>query len=162
MSRNPEPGQKVSKKLQKRLIELISEEDCGGKKCSNAEFAKRTGVNKSVISNIANYGIIPSVRSLIKIADYLNVSLDYLLARSDDPTFERTDNPATFQERMSLLIEERKVKIADITNKGTFSRNSIHVWIKRNNLPSLEYAGQLAEYFEVSLDFLLGRTDYRN
>lgn len=34
---------------------------------------------------------------------------------------------------------------------------------KRNGtIPSLDYLKCLAEYFNVSIDYLLGRTDYKN
>ena len=35
-----------------RVSDFIEDEDNNGEKCSNSEFAKRVGVNKSVISNI--------------------------------------------------------------------------------------------------------------
>lgn len=163
MSRNPTDFSNISFKLQKRLIELINDEDyINNKKCSNSEFAKRVGVNKSVISNIVNYGIIPSVKSLIKIADYLNVSLKYLLGETDKNEFIKSDNPTTFHFRLKELIDEKNYKISQITNANSFARNSIHVWLKRKNLPSLEYLNSLANTFNVTADYLLGRTDFKN
>lgn len=162
MSKNPEDSINVSAAFQQRVIDLIADEDCKGGKCSNSEFAERVGLSKNVISNITNYGIVPSVRSLIKIADYLKVSIDYLLGETDDRSFEMATDPDTFHNRLIHLQRENGLKIADITNSGSYSRNSIHVWLKRNNLPSLEYLKQIADFFNVSADYLLGRTDYKN
>lgn len=156
MSKNPDESINVSEKFKKRIIELITEEDC-----TNAQFAERVGISKIIISNITNYAIIPSVKSLIKIADYLNVSLEYILCKSDDNTFIKSENPSTFQVRLLQLKEEYGLKFADISNQLSFSRNSMHVWLKRENLPTLDYLFQLADYFEVTPDYLLGRTDYR-
>ena len=164
MSRTSESGEKFSPQLQKRLIEFIKDEDYAenGKPCNNEEFAKRVGVSKEVISKIVNYGIIPSVKSLIKIADYLNSSMEFLLGKTTDEKFEKSDTPSTFHKRLIQLKEERKLKFADIAKKCTFSRNSLQLWLKRENLPSLDYLIELANVFEVSIDYLLGRTDYRN
>ena len=71
---------RISMDFQHRLIELISDQEC-----SNSDFAKLVGVSKDVISRAVLYGIIPSVRSLIKIADFLNISLEFLLAETDNP-----------------------------------------------------------------------------
>ena len=168
MSKAPEDSVKVSAEFQRRIIEIIADEEIEGsdegKKCSNAEFAARVGVSKTVISNIATYGILPSTASLVKIADYTNKSLEFILAKTDDKDFEKSANPTTFHMRLLELIREKGIRIADITNNPniTFSRNSIHVWLKRKNLPAIEYVFQLARYFNVSPDYLLGRTDYRH
>lgn len=164
MSRIPDGCPKISVELQERLISFINDEDCdeNGKICTNSEFAKRAGVNKNVISKVVNYGIIPSVNSLIKIADYLNISLKYLLCKTDSTDFIKSTSSVTFHERLLQLKEENDLNYADITNKTSFARNSIHVWIKRKNLPTLDYLFQLADFFGVSVDYLLGRTDYRN
>lgn len=42
-----------------------------------------------------------------------------------------------------------------------FAKNSIYEWIRTNSLPSLDYLKELAEHFDVSIDYLLGRTDYK-
>jgi len=164
MSRIPENCPKTSTELQIRLIQFIKDEDYDekGEPCSNEEFAKRVGVSNNVISKITNYGIIPTVKSLIKIANYLNISLEYLIGRTNNTNFVKSENPTAFHNRVIELKEENKFTFADITNKCTFSRNSIHVWIKRNNLPSLDFAIELASVFNVSIDYLLGRTDYRD
>ena len=164
MSRMSESSEKFSPRLQKRLIEFIKDEDYteNGKPCNNEEFAKRAGVSRDVISKIVNYSIIPSVKSLVTIADYLNTSLEYLLGRTADETYEPSENPSTFHKRLIELKEESKLKFADIAKKCSFSGNSPQVWLKRENLPSLDYLIELANVFNVTLDYLLGRTDYRN
>ena len=46
------------------------------------------GVNKGTISNLENGVKSPSLDMLIELAEYFNVSIDYLIGRSDDPQFE--------------------------------------------------------------------------
>ncbi len=160
MSNIPTDYKNISSKLKNRFKEIV-EDTFENNKLSNADIASKISVDKSVISNLVNYEIIPSVQSLIKIADYFNISLDYLLGTTDNSDFIKSAKPSTFGKRVLELKEERKDKFADITNKCSFSRNSIHVWIKRNNVPSLYYLIELSNYFDVTPDYLLGRTDYR-
>lgn len=158
MARIPEEYKnKTSYKFQKRLLYCISELDC-----NKNDFAKLAGVNKDVITRAAVYGIIPTVRSLTKIADYLNISISYLLGESDDETFFKSDSPTTFHLRLKQLSEENNTKFSSISNKMPFAKNSIYEWMRTGALPSLEYLFALAKYFNVSPDYLLGRTDDRN
>ena len=163
MSKVPEESINISPAFQKRMIQLISEAETESGHCSNAEFAARVGISPNTISKITSYGIIPSTKSIVKIADYLQVSIPYLLAKTDDNSFDPALQPVTFQERLRLLIRENEMRIANVTNNpnATFSRNSIHLWLKRNNLPAIDFIFQLATIFNVSPDYLLGRSDDR-
>ena len=51
------------------------------KKLSQVELAERLGVTKQSVSNWENDNIQPSVEMLVKIADALCVSTDFLLGR---------------------------------------------------------------------------------
>lgn len=118
-----------------------------------------TGNTYVGITRASVYGIIPTVRSLIKIADYLNVSIPYLLGESDEENFFKSDPPTTFHARLKQLTEENNTKFSSISNKMPFAKNSIYEWMRTGALPSLEYLYALANYFHVSVDYLLGRTD---
>lgn len=64
MSRTPDDCEKrISPDFRKRLLDLIFDQEC-----TKAEFAQLVGVNKEVITRATVYSIVPSVKSLIKIA----------------------------------------------------------------------------------------------
>ncbi|WP_050696682.1 helix-turn-helix domain-containing protein [Anaeromassilibacillus senegalensis] len=52
---------------------------------NQVELAKKIGVKKQSISNWENDNILPSIEMLVKIADYFQVSTDYLLGREALP-----------------------------------------------------------------------------
>ncbi|MCL2696594.1 MAG: helix-turn-helix domain-containing protein [Oscillospiraceae bacterium] len=52
---------------------------------SSYKFTKDTGIDNGLISKWKNGIQLPSAVSLIKIADYFEVSVDYLLGRTDNP-----------------------------------------------------------------------------
>lgn len=55
------------------------------------------------------------------------------------------------------LLNERGInqyKLSELTN---IPLQTIYNWTKRNSLPNAEYLIKLADYFQVSTDYLLGR-----
>ena len=60
-------------------------------------------------------------------------------------------------ERVKLLADKQKISIVELEERLGFSRNSLYAW-KRNN-PSSDKLQKVADYFNVSTDYLLGRTD---
>jgi len=50
---------------------------------SRKELSKRTGISTSMIESIEIGRREPVIKTLIALADYFNVSIDYLLGRSD-------------------------------------------------------------------------------
>ena len=55
-------------------------------------LAQKLGISSGVISKWKNENTLPNGENLVKIADYLDVSVDYLLGRTDDPHFGQQKN----------------------------------------------------------------------
>lgn len=53
------------------------------------EVAKSTGISQGLMSEYKNGIKMPTIINLTKIADYLEVSTDYLLGRTDKPEINR-------------------------------------------------------------------------
>ena len=49
-------------------------------------LSKELGISKAAISQFENEANYPHCNTLCALADYFDVSLDYLVGRSDDPT----------------------------------------------------------------------------
>ncbi|OFL87280.1 helix-turn-helix domain-containing protein [Enterococcus sp. HMSC072H05] len=62
--------------------------------------------------------------------------------------------------RVKELANERNMTIAELERKLDFGQGSISKWNKQS--PSSERLQKVADYFDVSTDYLLGRTDKRN
>ena len=63
----------------------------------------------------------------------------------------------TVFDRVKKLCEEQKITIVELEEKVGFGRNSMYSWKK--NKPSTDKLEKVASYFDVSTDYLLGRTD---
>lgn len=60
-------------------------------------------------------------------------------------------------ERIKLLAENRHMTLKQLAIELGFGENSIYRWNK--NKPSLTNVEKVADYFNVSSDYLLGRSD---
>lgn len=142
----------VSIEFQKRIISLIS--DLGVKK---SELPNEIGVDYRSLSNAINYGIIPKPRILIRIADYFNVSIGYLLGQSNQEYFLKSEECSDFKNRFKLLCKDRNLTYYKVSIDCHFDKSYISRWLNKNYLPSLELLEILSDYFNVSIDYLLGR-----
>lgn len=147
----------ISTDFQKRFIFLIEEHELKKK-----DLPKLIGISRDVINRALIYAIVPSLQSLIKIADYFSVPILYLVAETDDDYFDKAKVPISFHERLDALVKEKNTKYSIIAHSMTFPENYFYDWKRTKTLPSLEYLKEIAQYFKVSPDYLLGRTDDRN
>lgn len=146
----------ISNKFQVRLTDLI--EDC---EVNKSALSNLIGIDYRSLSNALNYGIVPTPRILMRIADYFNVSIKYLLGASDDEYFSKAKIKSDFKTRFELLCTEKKVTHYKVSKDLHFDNSYITRWFKKNYLPSLELLETICDYFKVSIDYLLGRTDDR-
>lgn len=86
---------------------------------TGGELGEKMGVSKVTVSAWENGTNYPNQETLNKIADYFNVSLDYLMGRTDEKRPHKLigDNfVATFSGLSSELTEEQKKYMVDIAN----------------------------------------------
>lgn len=77
-------------------------------KLSQVKMAELLGVKQSSINRYEQGQSAPSLETLVKYADYFDVSLDYLLARTDNPQgklYEHRPKIAPGSEEMKQFIE---------------------------------------------------------
>lgn len=64
-----------------------------------------------------------------------------------------------FKERLALLMNKRSVSQQNLASVLGIARQSISQYLEGNTLPNAEKICAMADYFGVSTDYLLGRTD---
>lgn len=147
----------ISNNFKNRLSQLVAESDF-----FKSDIAKDIGVGSSSFFHAVNYGILPSTRTLVKIADYFAVSIAYLLGETDVNEFIPATAPVTFYERFSELCKDKSVTHYKVGNDCGFDKSIISRWAYKGYLPVLEIVDILCSYFNVSADYLLGRTDFKH
>ena len=83
------------------------------RKISQVELAKALGVTKQSVSNWENDNIQPSIDMLVKIADVLHVSTDYLLGREERRVIDVTGLPENSIQHIQFIIDDIKKACSD-------------------------------------------------
>lgn len=62
------------------------------KKCSVGALLSDCGLSKNTLSSMRSGGFLPRIETIVRIADYLDCSVDYLLGRTDVPEVNRGES----------------------------------------------------------------------
>lgn len=73
---------------------------------SQVDLGKRLNVSKQSISNWENDNIMPSVETLVQMADFFSVSTDYLLGRTDKQYLDVSGLTQTQITHLQMLAED--------------------------------------------------------
>lgn len=147
----------ISESFKVRLKGLVDDYEI-----KRVEIAAKSGVDNHTLSNAFVYGIIPSSGSLVKLADFFNVSINYLLGRSDENDFIKSERNESFYDRFEKLCLDKGVSHYRVSMACGFDKSNISRWFSKKYLPEPDMLDAICEFFGVSVDYLLGRTDYRN
>lgn len=73
---------------------------------NQVEFAKAMGVSKQCVSNWENDNVMPSIEMLVKIADYFNVTIDYVLGRNEKTYLDVSELTDEQISHISLIVSD--------------------------------------------------------
>lgn len=65
-----------------------------------------------------------------------------------------------FGERLRILRQSKHLTVEQLGKEFNVSKQTVSRWELGDRLPPLDVATALADYFDVSLDYLAGRADY--
>ena len=147
----------ISLSFQKRFKDILDDSEY-----KRTEIVKLIPISQSTLSNALTYGIIPSTKTLLKIADFFDISINYLLGKTDVEGFDKSSSTASFLSRFESLCSEKEVTHYKVASDCLFDKSNISRWISKGFIPELEILELLCDYFNVSIDYILGRTDYKD
>ncbi len=92
---------------------------CKNKGVSPSRAAEACGINRSNVSNWKNNGYTPRGDALQRIADYFNISTDYLLGNDQKEKPAEIDEPTDVQYRIisrnaKKMTPEQRQKLIDM------------------------------------------------
>ena len=65
----------------------------------------------------------------------------------------------TFSERLKCLRTQNNQTMVDIANALNINKTSVFTWESTKTIPTADKLLELANHFDVSIDYLIGRTD---
>ena len=97
----------------------------------------------------------PSLNTLIKIVNYLEISMDYLFELSDENNYSPYNFDAnTFYNNLMELTSRAKISGRKFCNDLHYSRDNILRW-KNGTHPSIQTLIEIAKYFNCTIDDLI-------
>lgn len=120
---------------------------------SQQDFANLINMSQPGYGKLENGQREPNLETLTTISNLLNVSLDYLI-KGDD-----SEAKMTFGKRMSCLRNKIDLTQLELANKVEMSIYTIKSLETDRVNPSIDTFIKLADLFNVTADYLLGRTD---
>ncbi len=134
-------------------------------KLSQREVGSKVGFPTTTYAYYERGDNIPSTLKLFYIAEFYHCSIDYLLGRINDSMIEepiQTEEPQEIEPtpnnciRIKELRKKNKLKQVDIANLLNMGTPSYYKCEKLINDISLINCNKLANYYNVSIDYLLG------
>ena len=144
-------------KISKRFVDLKNETQL-----KPSEIAKQTGLSASVISRIINCERMPSYETLIILADFFNCSVDYLVGKKEDLNEITFKKCPPFNEQLEFLLKYFNRTKYRFEKETGISEETINRWCKGKYKPTVDNILTIANTYNCSVDFILGRTDYEN
>lgn len=144
----------------KRLKELRQE-----KNLRQEDLGKLFNATKSAVSMWENGKREPDRETFLALADFFGVTVDYLMGRDGLPENSSTGTTSDveclpfpqFPSKLKDLRKGCKLTQEAIAETLGVSQASITSWENGKRMPDIEMLVKLADYFNVSTDYLLGR-----
>lgn len=117
--------------------------------------------SKATISQFEHNKRIPDLDRLINIADYFQVSLDYLCCNKSNDNV-RCTNPGT---RIKRLIKKNGLSQKEFVDKFnekygySDSEATVSQYVNNKRTPEIDKMVKIANFFNVTLDYIMCRTD---
>ena len=134
--------------------------------CKEKDIAVNTlirecNLSKSLIYDLEKRNTSPSVRTLTKIADYFDCSLDYLTGRCKNQNAHRSQEDRDLQNgqianRIKLLCKKHNVTAKAMLEEIGLNKNFMYD-LSKGKSPTVKNLTKIADYFDCSLDYLTGR-----
>jgi transcriptional regulator with XRE-family HTH domain len=142
----------ILSKFAENLSALMQEHNINAPK-----LGKILNINRSNITRYLRGERLPSYRLFIAIIEYFNVSADVLLGRIDYCETQAFQPTKPFGGILQNTLKEARVTQTQLQKDLHLSSATTYTWLTNQRIPSVEHLDELADYLEVSVDYLLGR-----
>lgn len=135
-----------------RLKELMYEQGI----TTDQSLSQHLGISDETVRLWKNGRRYISLSQLIKLADYLNCSIDYLTGRSETILDFTPNKCHFFYDRLRFVMSEKKVSRYELVKNTRIYDSYFSNWKKGADIHILTLV-LLADYLDCSIDYLIGR-----
>lgn len=146
----------ITKAFSERINELIDETGL-----SLENLSRAAGVSVFTLFHLKaqNNPKLPSTKVLLKLADYFQCSLAFMLGQEEYNSLSapKTELPK-FSVRLKELLEAKELKFF-LMKKSSLQKDfpSLYNWLSGKYIPNVYNLMRLSALLDCSVDYLLGR-----
>ena len=139
-------------KFPERLSELLFEAQI-----NPPSLAEAVGCTRATINRYLN-GNLPTAAMAVRLADYFNCTLDFLLGTVEENEVRNFVTPPPFCERFPVLLKEFNVSRYSLQKSTNISDTIMRYWWKGIKVPSIDSIAKIAKALDCSIDYVIGRS----
>ncbi|HBN12889.1 MAG TPA: hypothetical protein DD415_04660 [Clostridiales bacterium] len=124
---------------------------------SQKELAEKTGLDKASISRYRKGNCMPNLKSVVKLAEYFNCSIDFLIGKSVTEKHGDFLPCPPFSERLQFYVNNYEGTSYKLCKTVHLPDNRFYDWLKGTRFPTIDNVEKLADYFHCTIDCFLGR-----
>ena len=132
-----------------RLKEFLIENNL-----SRLQLSKEVNVHHETINCYFNDNLYPNIFTAIRIANYFNCSLDYLMGLSEDYA-NNEKNELSFVQTLKNLLKVNGLSPEKLMQELNMSDANYYRWQRGKTKPAMTSIIAIAKYFDVSIDYLV-------
>ncbi len=123
----------------------------------SAALADAIGIDQSTVLSLLRGEGLPYTDTLVKLADYFSCSTDYLLGLTDDYSGTQFKQRPPFSQQLTIILAHFNVTKYRMEKDTGIAEKTVNRWHNGKTQPTSESLIKLANYFDCSVDFILGR-----
>ena len=124
---------------------------------NGVQLAQMSNISKSALNDFLLDKSTPSFNAFLKLLNFFNCSADYLLGREDILHDEKFYEALPFHVRLRQILNDYKISQEQLKRDLHVSGSVVYKWISGKSKPSMHTLILLADYFDCSVDYLIGR-----
>ena len=134
------------------LLELMQEHNINAPALGKILKTDRTNITRYLRGER-----LPHYKGFVAIVEYFNVSADVLLGRKEYCEVKDFHSVQPFGQILRRVMQETQTTQYRLEKDLRISGATVYHWLTNKRLPVIEKLDKLADYLEVSVDYLLGR-----
>ena len=142
----------ILSKFAENLFSLMTERNLNAPK-----LAKELNVDRTSITEYLRGKRFPNFKAFVAMLNFFNVSADVLLGRADYSNAKIFYPITPFGTNLRKVMEETNTTQYRIEKELHISGGTMYYWLINQSLPSVLNLDKLADFMDVSIDYLLGR-----
>ena len=120
-------------------------------------LAEKLNLHRTSITRYLCGERLPNYEDFVALIEYFNVSADVLLGRIEYCDVENFHPIQPFGTILQQAMKDANVSQYKLQKDLHFSSATTSSWVNNKKLPAMDRLDKLADYLDVSVDYLLGR-----